>query len=241
MTEINIVIPTFNEEDNIERLIKSIQKKLPNCYILIVDDTKNNNIELILKKKNIKKKVRYINRKNSKGRGSAVLFGFKKSLKKNKDQIFIEMDADFSHKPSEINKNIKLFKKRKSDLLIASRYTSKSKIFNWSLSRRIFSRLSNILTKFILRIGVTDYTNGFRIYSKKAIKLITKNCGNIGDGFIVLSEILLILHLNKFKIDETETIFINRKRGESSVNLNLIIQSLFGLIRLFFIKRNYKS
>ena len=68
------------------------------------------------------------------------------------------------------------------------------------------------------------------------IKLITKNCGNIGDGFIVLSEILLILHLNKFKIDETETIFINRKRGESSVNLNLIIQSLFGLIRLFFIK-----
>ena len=101
--------------------------------------------------------------------------------------------------------------------------------------------MSNILTKFILRIGVTDYTNGFRIYSKKAIKLITKNCGNIGDGFIVLSEILLILYLNKFKIDETETIFINRKRGESSVNLNLIIQSLFGLIRLFFIKRNYKS
>ena len=79
------------------------------------------------------------------------------------------------------------------------------------------------------------------IKERQTTKLITKNCGNIGDGFIVLSEILLILHLNKFKIDETETIFINRKRGESSVNLNLIIQSLFGLIRLFFIKRNYKS
>ena len=151
------------------------------------------------------------------------------------------MDADFSHNPTELKKNIKLFIDNKSDLLIASRYLPKSKIFNWSFSRRIFSKLSNILAKIILKINVTDYTNGFRIYSKEATTLIVKKCGKIGDGFIVLSEILLILNINKFKIDEVSSVFVNRVRGESSVNLKLIVQSFLGLIKLFFIKRNYKN
>ena len=92
-----------------------------------------------------------------------------------------------------------------------------------------------------LKINVTDYTNGFRIYSKEATKLIVKKCGKIGDGFIVLSEILLILNINKFKIDEVSSVFINRIRGESSVNFKLIVQSLLGLIKLFFIKKNYRN
>lgn len=241
MPEINIIIPTFNEENNISKLLKSIIKKLPNCKITVVDDSKNNNIGIIIKKEKFKNDIKYIHRKNSRGRGSAVLFGFKKRLKKNTQQIFIEMDADFSHNPSELKKNIKYFVNNKSDLLIASRYLSKSKIFNWALSRRIFSKLSNILAKFVLKINVTDYTNGFRIYSKEATKLIVKKCGKIGDGFIVLSEILLILDINKFRIDEVSTIFINRVRGESSVNLKLVIQSFLGLIKLFFIKKNYKN
>ncbi len=241
MPEINIIIPTFNEENNISKLLKSIIKKLPNCKITVVDDSKNNNIGIIIKKEKFKNDIKYIHRKNSRGRGSAVLFGFKKRLKKNTQQIFIEMDADFSHNPSELKKNIKYFVNKKSDLLIASRYLSKSKIFNWAFSRRIFSKLSNILAKFVLKINVTDYTNGFRIYSKEATKLIVKKCGKIGDGFIVLSEILLILDINKFRIDEVSTIFINRVRGESSVNLKLVIQSFLGLIKLFFIKKNYKN
>ena len=196
---------------------------------------------MILKKERFKKNIKYIHRKNSKGRGSAVLFGFKKGLKKKAKQIFVEMDADFSHNPTELKKNIKLFIDNKSDLLIASRYLPKSKIFNWSFSRRIFSKLSNILAKIILKINVTDYTNGFRIYSKEATTLIVKKCGKIGDGFIVLSEILLILNINKFKIDEVSSVFVNRVRGESSVNLKLIVQSFLGLIKLFFIKRNYKN
>jgi dolichol-phosphate mannosyltransferase len=241
MPEINIIIPTYNEENNISKLLKLIIKKLPNCKITIVDDSKNNNIGIILKKEKFRNDIKYIHRKNSKGRGSAVLFGFKKRLKKNTQQIFIEMDADFSHNPSELKKNIKLFINKKSDLLIASRYLPNSKIFNWSLSRRIFSKLSNILAKTILKINITDYTNGFRIYSKEATKLIVKKCGKIGDGFIVLSEILLILNINKFKIDEVSSVFINRIRGESSVNFKLIVQSLLGLIKLFFIKKNYRN
>lgn len=100
----------------------------------------------------------------------------------------------------------------------------------------IFSKLSNLLARFLLNVGVTDYTNGYRIYSRRAVELIVKKCGKIGDGFIVLSEILLTIKLKNFKINELPTIFINRKRGESSVNMKLIIQSLIGIVKLYFIK-----
>jgi dolichol-phosphate mannosyltransferase len=229
-----IVIPTFDEKENIFKLSKQLLKLQPRSKIFIIDDTKMYNL-----KKNFKKikNITYVNRKNKKGRGSAVLEGLKLALKNKKIKVFVEMDADFSHRPKELRKNLNIFKKKKLDLLISSRYLKSSKIYNWSIQRRIFSYLANFLTKTLLNVGVSDYTNGYRIYSKKSVQLITKYCGNIGDGFIVLSEILLQIKLNKLNIDETSTIFINRKRGKSSVNLKLIYQSFFGLIKLFLIKK----
>ena len=103
-------------------------------------------------------------------------------------------------------------------------------------TQRCVSSVFNFLARILLNVGVSDYTNGFRIYSSNSVKLITKKCGNIGDGFIVLSEILLQIKLNNLKIDETSSIFVNRKRGESSVNFLLIVQSLIGVIKLYLIK-----
>ncbi len=235
MKKIVIIIPTYNEKENIFKLTKEILKFIPKSKIFIIDDTKKINLKKYFKDKRIK----YFLRKNKKGRGSAVLYGFKKALKNNSHKIFIEMDADFSHDPKELKYKIKFFLEKKIDLLISSRYLKGSKIKNWSFFRLIFSRLSNILADFLLNLGISDYTNGFRIYSKRSIKQITKKCGRIGDGFIVLSEILLIIKLSNFKIYELPTIFINRKRGESSVNLRLILQSLKGLMNLYFIKRRH--
>lgn len=239
MKEISIIIPTFNEKKNIHRLIKNIKKVVPKAHIIIVDDSIDSEIGKIVKK-NKYLHVNYYHRKNTRGRGSAVLFGLRKNFTKNKRRIFIEMDADFSHKPSELKKNIRLFKKNKSDLLIASRYLKKSKILNWSISRRILSKVSNILAKTILKVNISDYTNGFRIYSNNSINLIIKKCGRIGDGFIVLSEILMVIHVNNLIINETHSIFKNRVRGESSVNIKLIFHSLIGLLKLFLIKKKYK-
>jgi len=233
MKKIIIVIPTYNEYDNIFKLTKKILILLPNANIYIVDDTKYEKSSIRFKDKRIK----YFLRKNQKGRGSAVLLGFKKALKIKSNYLFLEMDADFSHNPNEIIKNIQIFRRKNLDLLISSRYLTKSKIINWSIFRKLFSRLSNFLANQILNIGVTDHTNGFRIYSRKSVKLIVKKCGKIGGGFIILSEILLIIKSENLKIGEVPTKFINRKRGESSVNIKLILQSLFGLIKLYFIKK----
>lgn len=236
--KIVFIIPTYNEEKNIEKLTKKIRSFFPSATIFVIDDSPHLKIKkILLRKKNIK----YYKRSGKRGRGSAVIYGFKKSLKFQNYNIFIEMDADFSHNPIELKSNVKYFLKNKLDLLIASRYLPKSKIINWSLSRRILSFLSNKLARFLLEINVTDYTNGFRIYSNRSVKKITQQCGKIGDGFIVLSEILLKINNLKYIIDELPTKFVNRVRGESSVNFKLVIQSLMGLIKLYFIKLNLKN
>ena len=239
MKEISIIIPTFNEKENIHRLIENIKKVVPKAHIVIVDDSLDNEIGKIVKK-NKYLRVNYYHRKNTRGRGSAVLFGLRKNFSKGKKCIYIEMDADFSHRPIELKKNIELFKKKNYDLLISSRYLKNSKIINWPISRKIFSKLSNILAQLVLRVNVSDYTNGFRIYSSKAVYIILNKCGKIGDGFIILSEFLLALNINKLRIGETNTIFVNRIRGASSVNFKLIVNSFIGLIKLFIIKKRYK-
>ena len=232
MTKIAIIIPAYNESENLEKLVNKINDNLNNVKIFIVDDSKTNESEHLLSNK---KNVYFYYRGVKLGRGSAVLFGFTQSLKQNFD-LYVEMDADFSHDPNELKAKVDFFFKNNLDLLIASRYLDKSKIVNWSFSRKIFSKMSNFLAKKLLKIPVSDYTNGYRFYSERATKLITKECGKIGDGFIVLSEILLTIKLNDLKIGETDTIFVNRKRGESSVNIKLIFLSLVGLLKLFLIK-----
>tara|TARA_E500000331_G_scaffold345105_1_gene382204 strand:+ start:41 stop:757 length:717 start_codon:yes stop_codon:yes gene_type:complete len=235
---ISIVIPTFKEKENIKNLINLIKSEIEISKIIVVDDSPSEEIKNEISNFN---DVKYIYRGKKLGRGSAIIEGLKFSQENFNSEIFIEMDADLSHDPKELKENLKLFKKNNCDLLISSRYLKESKIINWSIQRKIFSFLANLLAKFLLKIPVTDYTNGYRIYSKSAVQHIRKNCGNIGDGFIILSEVLVELYYNNFKIHETSSKFVNRTRGESSVNLNEIIKSLLGLIKIYKLKNKIKQ
>ena len=234
--KIGFVLPCYNEFENIFILIKQIKKIFNNHLIVVIDDSSTNEI----KDKIIKyKKIKYFKRKAKSGRGSAVLFGMKKILKESKIDLIVEMDTDLSSHPKELPKNIKLFKRKKLDLLVMSRYLKESKIINWPIKRRLFSFLSNKLAKFLLQVNVSDYTMGYRIYSRSATKHVVNNCGRIGDGFIVLSEILAALNSNNFKIADTKTNFINREKGDSTVNIKLIYESLVGIFKIYF--NNYKK
>ena len=232
---IGIIIPVFNEEDNIVGLIKKIKGKYRDSFIIVVDDSYNKNIWHLIKKKKLR--LDYIYRGKKLGRGSAIIVGLKKLIKNKKIKVFVEMDADHSHNPAELPRNINFFCKNSLDLLISSRYLKKSKIVHWGVKRRIFSLWANYLAKNLLKIPIYDFTNGYRIYSRKSVKKIIKNCGKIGGGFIVLSEILVELYINNLKIREIETRFVDRIRGGSSVSLKLIFVSLYGLIKLYINKR----
>ena len=233
-----IIIPTYNEKKNIKILLNKIFNILKNIRVLIIDDTPNQELKSeIVEFKN----VTYIHREGKKGRGSAVLTGMNHALQNYDFTYLIEMDADLSHNPNEVPDNLAFCLKNKIDLLVSSRYLKESKIINWPLKRKILSYLANFLAKNILKVPIQDYTNGFRIYSKKSSEHVVKNCGKVGDGFIILSEILVHLYYSGFNIQERSTVFVDRVRGNSNVNLIEIIRSLFGLLKIYFLKNNLKK
>ena len=232
-----VVIPTFKEQKNIKILLNKIFKINFDIRVIIVDDTPLPEIKKIISSF---KKTIYIHRKNNRGRGSAVKNGIDYALKNFNFDYILEMDADLSHDPSEIKKEIDNLKKIPFDVTIFSRYKKNSKIFNWPIKRKILSLIANNLARFFLKIPISDYTNGYRIYSYNAALHLVNTCGKTGDGFIMLSEILVQLYYNKFTINEVKTTFVNRVRGESSVNFYELFSSILGLFKIYRLKTRLK-
>lgn len=229
--KIVVVIPAYLESENLVALCNAIINELTEVSIIIVDDSPNLDSIAAIKKAEFSD-VSILNRKSKMGRGSAVLYGMQEFSNKDFDYL-IEMDADFSHNPNELKGLLSAATDKHADLVIASRYLDNSKIVDWPLKRLFFSKFSNILARRLLKIPVADYTNGFRIYSPRSVELILNTCGKSGDGFIALSEILLNLHLQDYKIAEVETVFVNRIRGQSSLSKKEITGAIKGLITLY--------
>lgn len=236
MARIAIIIPTYNEADNIVKLVTEISKHIKNTdHVIIVDDNSpDNTANLALKAFAKQKNVIVLKRLAKDGRGSAVFEGFKYATK-FKPKYYLEMDADFSHKPSDIPKLVSKIEKEKKGIVIGSRYMKGSEIFNWSVKRKIFSKLANFYARVLLGVKITDYTNGYRIYSDKAIKyLLGENFKT--KGYILLSETAYKLHKKGFKFGEIPIIFVNRKRGVSNLNPAEIKEAFWGIIKIKFFK-----
>lgn len=236
---VGIVIPAYKEADNIANLIREILQHIPQAEIIVVDDSPDLTTQEAVEKLGLPH-AQVVHRTAKGGRGSAVLEGVRRLLAVGCAQI-LEMDADFSHPPSQIPALLQESRDRQLDLLIASRYLPASQIHNWPLTRRVFSKCSNILARMVLAVPIVDYTNGYRVYSRGAAEVITTTCGKEGRGFIALSEILVNLHYRGLKIGETPTVFVNRLRGESSVNYQEIKNALTGLFKIYFLKRRLKG
>lgn len=232
----SIIIPTYNEKENLITLIPQLKNLYPRSSVFVVDDnSKDGTSEFLKKYASADPTVNIICRSNKLGRGSAVIDGLKKALLQTKSEYYLEMDADFSHKPGEI-KNL-LGKKSSNTLVIGSRYIKGSKIINWPYLRKILSLLANIYIRTILKIPLRDFTNGFRLYPKKAAEIIVKT--NPADkGYTTLSETAYILYLNNIKFTEVPTTFINRKLGKTKISIKEYLQSLVSIIR---IKQNYSK
>ena len=236
-----IVIPTYNETDS---LVHFLHKLLPLCSItvaIIICDDSNSSVRSFVK--NLVNKLGgqfknviihdFVQYKG--GRGSAVIRGFRKALDFFPNaEHFIECDADDSHQVEDILKIIN--EPRKLDFIIGSRYLLNSKIEGWPISRRVFSKMLNLVIPRVLAIKTTDATNGLRRYSRNAVQEILKTPLKTR-GFITLSEIALKLRDSGIHPTEVSTTFVNRKIGESTVTLREIMNSAFGLITLIIGKK----
>ena len=226
-----VVVPSYNESENIGSLIEGLLATDPAIDVLVVDDNSpDGTADIVEKISGYNKRLFLIIRKKKDGRGGAVLDGFRWGLKSKKNyQYFFEMDADFSHKPSEIPAFIKHAENH--DVVVGSRYMKGSNIIGWPLNRKVFSKLANIYTRFLLRIPITDYTNGFRLYKRTVLERLNFDAIE-KSGYIVLSEIAFQIHLVGFDIGEIPTVFVNRQRGLSNLSISEVTSALHSVFRL---------
>jgi len=226
---IYIIIPCYNEAENIGLLIMIIREIVSDAYIIVVDDNSpDGTADIIRSIMKDDRNVSLILREGKGGRGSASIEGMKEAFKRGAD-IIIEMDADFSHNPRELPLLIKATEKY--DMVIGSRYRSSSRIKGWPIIRRFFSKLANIYARLMLGIPITDYTNGYRAYRRAVLEVVDFEAIN-RKGYVVLSEMAMNIFARGFAIGEVGTYFLNRRRGESNLSIGEIISAFTSVIDL---------
>ena len=227
-----IIIPTYNEAENILTVINKIFSIDDNTSILVVDDNSPDGTSNIVKnliKDNINK-LFLITRDKKDGLGSAYKEGFKWALDKGYSYIF-EMDADLSHDPNEI-KNLKRFLiNNECDVVIGSRYLDGVSVVNWPLFRIFLSYFANIYVKLVTSMPVKDSTSGFVGYTNEALSSLNINKIKF-NGYAFQIEMKFKLWKKKFKLMEHQIIFVNRKHGKSKMNKSIIFEAIFGVINL---------
>ena len=227
-----VVIPTFNEAPNIARLAEALRALSPGLLIIVVDDGSPDGTGKAADEAAARlQPMQVIHRTGKGGRGSACIAGFKAMLADPKVKYLLEMDADFSHDPKEMPEMLEILERGEADVVVRSRYAPESRIIDWSIARRVFSRLANIFARSLLGIPITDYTNGYRAYTRKAAEAIDFD-KVAASGYIVLSEIAYQLHLKGIKFVCLPTIFVNRRRGQSNLSLKEIMGAFTGITSL---------
>ena len=223
-----VIIPTYNEEKTIGKLIDELFALDLNLDIIVVDDGIDLLPEIVREKQKRHKNI-FLNKRTKKsGRGTAVIDGLKFAMENGYDYI-VEMDADFSHQPSDLPELLKMA--GQNTVVIASRYDKESKIENWSISRKLFSYFANRYANFILKIGISDYTNGYRVYGRKAIEQLDFDKIK-SSGFIVLSEIAYLLYKKGILFKTRSTLFINRVHGKSNFTISEIKEAFLSVWRI---------
>lgn len=231
---ITIVIPTYNEAENIALISQEIFKYAPSCKIIIVDDDSKDDTEkianMLLEKG---KRIKFISRQGKlRSFSQSYIEGFKAAIANNSDYI-IQMDADFSHDPKYLPVIIKNLENY--DVVIGSRYIESGKIENWSIIRRLISRGGSVYARIVAGLPLSDSTSGFAGWKKEALQKIDLNKIK-SNGYAFQIEMKFNAYKNNSKIKEIPIIFMDRKFGASKMRKIIILEAA-----LFCLKLRFKS
>ncbi len=230
---LSIVIPTYNEAENVMKLIPKIHSELKGIkyQVIISDDNSPDGTGRIAIALSKKYPVKVINRTKNRGYGESCKDGFKLAFK---DSDYIAtMDCDLSHNPEAIPRMLAKAKQG-FDIVVGSRYIKEGGTENWGLHRKIMSRGANIFTRHLLGIPVNDCTSGFRLYKKEVLKKI--NLDKIhSNGYSFLEELLFMLYKRGFNIGEVPIIFKERVKGKSKLSKKEMFKFILTTLRLRFL------
>ncbi len=227
-----VVIPTYNEIDNIEKLVRTIFE-LPRTFdVLVVDDNSPDLTAYKVKEliPEFQDRLFIEERKGKLGLGTAYIHGFKWALAREYDYIF-EMDADFSHDPKDLIPLLEACEKDGYDMSIGSRYRTGVNVVNWPMSRVLLSWLASKYVRCITRMKIHDTTAGFVCYRRAVLeKIELDKIQFVGYAFQI--EMKFKTHLRKFKIVEVPVVFTDRTKGESKMSSGIISEAIFGVISM---------
>ncbi len=219
-----VIIPTYNEAVNVEKIIEAVLSKYEQLEVLIVDDNSSDNtagiVENLMKEN---KRIHIIKRPQKMGLGTAYVTGFKYALENNYDFVF-EMDADFSHDPNDLPRFIELLDKY--DLIIGSRYINGVSVVNWPMKRLLLSFFACMFARMVTGIPVRDLTSGFKCYTRRALENV--NWGKFKvDGYGFQIQSVYSVFNAGLPIKEIPIIFVERRAGTSKMSKRIIWEAFW--------------
>jgi dolichol-phosphate mannosyltransferase len=227
-----VIIPTYNERENIERMIRKVFSLSVPFEILIIDDNSPDGTADIVKKlqADFPQKLHLMQRKGKLGLGTAYLSGFKWALDYGADYIF-EMDCDFSHNPEDLEQLLDACEKQGGDVAIGSRYIKGINVINWPLGRVLMSYCASVYVRFITGMKVMDTTAGFKCFRRRVLETINLDDIRLkGYGFQV--EMKFTAWKHGFRLIEVPIIFTDRQEGHSKMSGGIFNEALWGILKM---------
>jgi dolichol-phosphate mannosyltransferase len=231
-----VIIPTFNEKENIEKIILTVFSLPTRFEVLVIDDGSPDGTANIVKKmqEDYADRLHLIEREGKLGLGTAYIAGFRWAIEHRYDYIF-EMDADFSHNPQDLERLLEACIDG-ADVAIGSRYISGVNVVNWPMGRVLMSYFASKYVRMILRMKIADTTAGFKCYRRKVLETIDLDKIKF-KGYAFQIEMKYTAYRLGFKIKEVPIIFTNRVLGTSKMSGNIFSEAVIGVVRLRFKKR----
>ena len=236
MSQNLVIIPTYNEKENIEKMINKVFSLKPEFDLLIIDDGSPDGTAQIIKnlQQTNEVKLHLLERTGKQGLGTAYILGFKWALEKKYDYIF-EMDCDFSHNPDDLPRLLNACESG-ADVAIGSRYCTGGKVRNWPLGRVLMSYFASVYVRMILWINVKDTTAGFKCYKRKVLESI--NLDKIKFmGYAFQIEMKYAALQKGFKIIEVPITFVDRIEGVSKMSGKIFKEAFLGVIQMRFTRK----
>lgn len=231
MLKILVVIPTYNEIENVENVIQKVLSQSKDLEILVVDDSSPDGTgDLVENLSNKEKRLHLLRRRGKLGLGTAYIAGFKYALAKDYGYVF-EMDADFSHDPDEIPNFIDAI--QSADLVIGSRYINGVNVVNWPLPRLLLSYFASMYTRVITRMKIQDITGGYKCFRREVLEAIDFDKVHSG-GYSFQIEMNWLVWKEGFRIQEIPITFVDRTVGKSKMSKEIVREAIFIVWKLGF-------
>ncbi len=219
-----VIIPTYNEIENLKKLLPELMMLSEKFDVLVVDDSSpDGSGNFVTDQSKINSRIHLLSRPQKQGLGKAYIAGFKWGFKNGYD-VLTEMDADFSHRPVDLNEILK--KIETTDVVIGSRYVSGGATVNWGLLRKIISRGGGIYSRLILGYPIQDWTGGFNSWKSEVLQKIDLD-GIVSNGYSFQIELKYKASKHGFKVVEHPIVFEDRRVGQSKMSLKIVLEAFY--------------